>query len=106
MFGCLFKGWSQAPIVQMEARGQAILMRPKWSHSPGLAPLTGRMHAPAAPLTFLSSRRPLPPALLCFSLNYASRGLPLRPWELRRQGRRQGEAGRGLTPPNDPVAPL
>jgi len=84
MFGCLFKGWGQAPIVQMEAHGQAILMRPKWSHSPGLAPLTGRMHAPAAPLTFLSSRRPLPLALLCFSLNYASRGLPLRPWELRR----------------------
>ena len=63
MFGCLFKSWSQAPIVQMDARGQAILMRPKWSHSPGLAPLTGRTHAPAAPLTFLSSRRPLPPAL-------------------------------------------
>ena len=77
MFGCLFKGWSQAPIVQMEARGQAILMRPKWSHSPGLAPLTGRTHAPAAPLNFLSSRRPLPPTLLCFSLNYASRVLPV-----------------------------
>ena len=27
MFGCLYIAWSQAPVVQMEARGLAILMR-------------------------------------------------------------------------------
>ena len=101
MFGWLYIPCSQAPLVQFEARGLAPLVLPNPAYKPGQAPLTGRTRAPAAPLTFLSSRRPLPPALLCFSLNYASRGLPLWPWELRRKGRRQGggAGGQGPGPP-------
>ena len=59
--------------MQFEALGLAPLVRPNPAYKPGQAPLNGRTRAPAAPFTFLSSRRPLPPALLCFSLNYSLR---------------------------------
>jgi len=63
MFGWLYIPCSQAPLVQFEARGLAPLVRPNPAYKPGQAPLTSRTRAPAALLTFLSSRRPLPPAL-------------------------------------------